>query len=418
MTIAGVVTEVTRPARGRQLRLRRVPDQRRRAAGPGAGDRRDHHHPGRAGVLRAAPTGRDRPAARPATTATRALYFDQMDRKLPIGHRPRRRPHLPQPRLPRRHPRRARLDQRHLRRRHQDQLRDCSCCTRSSPPACSAAGAVNAKALVFSVKGEDLLFLDYANIRLDDDTPADVRRPRPARRALRVGRLLLPTTPRRPHRPPARHRPDQRGRHRSGGRCAEFCTGELLPYVFADAEDERNQYTMVVHQVAARLRAGRAAPARTAPSASTATPAAPTTTWSTSSSTGSPTTPPARSGPAPVTGLGTINAFIRRLRSSLQPLRALIRADLPDTGARADLHRRTTRSPSSTCTTCRERAQRFVVGVVLRRGNRPQGGGRAGQPAVHHDRRAQQVRTAGGQQPDQGRPAGHRRARPSAWASS
>ena len=35
---------------------------------------------------------------------------------------------------------------------------------------------------------------------------------------------------------------------------AEFCSGELLPYVFADAEDERNQYTMVIHQVAARLR--------------------------------------------------------------------------------------------------------------------------------------------------------------------
>ena len=34
---------------------------------------------------------------------------------------------------------------------------------------------------------------------------------------------------------------------------AEFCRDELLPYVFADAEDERNQYTMVVHQVAARL---------------------------------------------------------------------------------------------------------------------------------------------------------------------
>src|SRR6202000_2824497 len=29
--------------------------------------------------------------------------------------------------------------------------------------------AVNAKALVFSVKGEDLLFLDQANVRLDDD---------------------------------------------------------------------------------------------------------------------------------------------------------------------------------------------------------------------------------------------------------
>ena len=34
---------------------------------------------------------------------------------------------------------------------------------------------------------------------------------------------------------------------------AEFCRDELLPYVFADVEDERNQYTMVVHQVATRL---------------------------------------------------------------------------------------------------------------------------------------------------------------------
>ena len=39
----------------------------------------------------------------------------------------------------------------------------CSCCTRSSTPACSAGEAHNTKMLVFSVKGEDLLFLDYAN---------------------------------------------------------------------------------------------------------------------------------------------------------------------------------------------------------------------------------------------------------------
>jgi hypothetical protein len=44
---------------------------------------------------------------------------------------------------------------------------------------------------------------------------------------------------------------------------AEFCSSELLPYVFADAEDERNQYTMVIHQVAARLRRRRSPPAGT-----------------------------------------------------------------------------------------------------------------------------------------------------------
>ena len=35
---------------------------------------------------------------------------------------------------------------------------------------------------------------------------------------------------------------------------AEFCEEELLPFVFADAEDERAQYTMLIGQVAARLR--------------------------------------------------------------------------------------------------------------------------------------------------------------------
>src|SRR5690606_16277343 len=34
---------------------------------------------------------------------------------------------------------------------------------------------------------------------------------------------------------------------------AEFCADRLLPYVFADADDERQQYTMGVHAVAAGL---------------------------------------------------------------------------------------------------------------------------------------------------------------------
>ena len=52
--------------------------------------------------------------------------------------------------------------------------------------------AVNTKALVFSVKGEDLLFLDHPNVKLDDDLRAKYARLRPARRAVRLGRLLLP----------------------------------------------------------------------------------------------------------------------------------------------------------------------------------------------------------------------------------
>jgi len=225
------------------------------------------------------------------------------------------------------------------------------------------ARATNAKALIFSVKGEDLLFLDYANVRLNDDLCAV------------YARLGLPAEPFRSvgfYAPPITG--DLTGRPHVTGRTsgvaafwwtlAEFCAGELLPYVFADAEDERNQYTIVVHQVTTRLRLD-AAPAgsdggvvldgrtcrtydelvdlivdRLSDEHSRAD-------WA-----------------GPVTGLGTVNAFIRRLRSSLTPLRALIRADLTDTGGRAiatlnqqvtvvDLHH------------LHERAQRFVVGVVL-----------------------------------------------------
>ena len=58
------------------------------------------------------------------------------------------------------------------------------------------ARAVNAKALVFSVKGEDLLFLDQPNVRLDDDLRTDLCRAWPARRALRVSGLLGAADPR------------------------------------------------------------------------------------------------------------------------------------------------------------------------------------------------------------------------------
>ena len=46
----------------------------------------------------------------------------------------------------------------------------------------------------------------------------------------------------------------------------EFCAGELLPFVFADAEDERTEYTMLIAQVRAKedwlWTEGRGAPPR------------------------------------------------------------------------------------------------------------------------------------------------------------
>jgi hypothetical protein len=223
--------------------------------------------------------------------------------------------------------------------------------------------AVNAKALVFSVKGEDLLFLDHANVRLDDELRA------------RYAQLGLPAEPFASagfYAPPIPH--DTTGRPHVTGRTsgvapfwwtiAEFCFGNLLPYVFADAEDERNQYTMVVHQVATRLRLD-ASVAGTDGAVSLAGVMVRTYEELVDLIIDKLTDDATRQDWAgPVTGIGTINAFIRRLRSSLRPLRPIIRADLSDTPTRAistanqqvtvvDLHN------------LPERAQRFVVGVVL-----------------------------------------------------
>ena len=115
------------------------------------------------------------------------------------------------------------------------------------------ARAVNAKALVFSVKGEDLLFLDQANVHLDDDLRAQYAAlGLPAEPFASAG-FWAPPIP-----------DDQTGRPNVTGRTSgveafwwtpkEFCAQQLLPYVFADAEDERQQYTIVIHQVANRLR--------------------------------------------------------------------------------------------------------------------------------------------------------------------
>jgi uncharacterized protein len=222
--------------------------------------------------------------------------------------------------------------------------------------------SVNAKALVFSVKGEDLLFLDHRNQRLDGNLIADYAElGLPAGAFASVG-FYAPPTP-----------DDPSGRPFVAGRTsgvtafwwtlAEFCTGELLPYVFADAEDERNQYTMVIHTVAARLRREATPVGDGAVSingeilrtydalvefiADQLLEEESRKLWA-----------------GPVTGVGTVNAFLRRLRSSLKPLRAIVRGDLPE----APVRRVTTEGKQVTVVDLHnlpERAQRFVVGVVL-----------------------------------------------------
>jgi DNA helicase HerA-like ATPase len=225
------------------------------------------------------------------------------------------------------------------------------------------ARAVNAKALVFSVKGEDLLFLDTPNVHLDDDLRAAYAQLGLAAEPFASVAFYAPPIPE-----------DQTGRPNVTGRTsgvaafwwtpAEFCAQDLLRYAFADAEDERNQYTSVIHQVAARLRLdavpyGNNGSVRLDDDV--------VTTYEElvdviAARLTDEATRPQWAGP--VTGVGTINAFLRRLRSSLRPLRPIIRSDLTGAAQR----RISTQDQQVTVVdlhNLHERAQRFVVGVVL-----------------------------------------------------
>jgi DNA helicase HerA-like ATPase len=227
------------------------------------------------------------------------------------------------------------------------------------------ADAANTKALIFNVKGEDLLFLDHTNLALPDD------------QVIRYSALGLPTGPFGSvalYAPPLRDDPNaspdvatrQLDVTSFFWTVAQFCREELLPFLFADAEDDRQQYTMVVHNVTAHLRqavqAGEVGDGAVEIDGQVVR--------------GfddlvelieqkvDPDGPDQWAGRA--MGIGTVNAFLRRLHGSRRHLRHLIRADVPRPERHlvefdraqvtvVDLHN------------LNDRAKRFVVGVVLRK---------------------------------------------------
>ncbi len=227
------------------------------------------------------------------------------------------------------------------------------------------AEAANTKALIFNVKGEDLLFLDHRNIRLDADAEA-----RYAKLGLPAGPFDSVAVKAPPRRGDPNAGPDTATRTTGVSSfywtIADFVTGELLPFVFADAEDERQQYTMVIHQVMRRLLEGE--------------PAGDDGKWRVDGVTVSTyhqlvelivdrlnddATAIEWAGRA--VGMGTINAFVRRLLSSQRALGSLIRADI---ARRDDRSIDTTGGAQVTVVDLHnlaERAQRFVVGVTVKR---------------------------------------------------
>jgi hypothetical protein len=226
---------------------------------------------------------------------------------------------------------------------------------------------VNARALVFNVKGEDLIFLDHPNTALDETATGGY--------AL-LGLPAGPFADVRVYAPPRRDDPAGTPdvSSRTAGvdpfywTLAEFCQQRLLPYVFADADDERQQYTMVVHAVTARL-AALAEPVDTGGSGAVVLAGVRLATYPdlVDHLVAQLSDEETRNGWAGGgIGLGTINAFARRLVASKRDLARLIRGDL---AGRAPHTVNTAESAKVTVVDLHnlpDRAQRFVVGVVLR----------------------------------------------------
>ena len=229
--------------------------------------------------------------------------------------------------------------------------------------------AMHTKGLIFNVKGEDLLFLDHPNSRLETDQ---------RQRYSALGLAAAPFTsvgilaPPRPGDPNATL---ATGARHTGVRpffwtIADFCSQQLLPFLFADAEDERQQYTIVVQSVAARL----AQCVKESSGSDGSVRIEGTTVRRFSELVDEierrliPDDPDENPDPrwtGRAIGSGTINAFVRRLSASVRHVEHLIRADVSDAPAHAidldsnqltvvDIHQ------------LHDRAKRFVVGVVLR----------------------------------------------------
>ncbi|WP_426510835.1 ATP-binding protein [Dactylosporangium sp. McL0621] len=226
-----------------------------------------------------------------------------------------------------------------------------------------AGETANTRALIFNVKGEDLLFLDHPNSRLNQATEDAYAR---------LGLVAGPFPDVRVYAPPRAG--DSSGTPDVSSRLSgvdafywtltEFCADRLLPYVFADADDERQQYTMVVHSVTAHLaRVAQPAEGGVAVDGTRLNSYADLVDYLVDQLNDDATR---GQWAGNAIGLGTVNAFARRLIGSKKDLSRLIRGDL----AQRKPHQiNTAESAQVTVVDLHnlpDRAQRFVVGVTLR----------------------------------------------------
>jgi DNA helicase HerA-like ATPase len=231
------------------------------------------------------------------------------------------------------------------------------------------ADALNTKALIFNVKGEDLLFLDHPNTVL-----SEAERDRYRHLGLTPGAFGSVGVFAPPRRGDSSGSPDVASRMIGvtsfWWTLDEFCQEELLAFLFADAEDDRQQYTMIVHNVAARLKADAQPLADGGVSIDgrqvrTFRQLVDLIETKVNPGVDGDTTEQDRWA-GPRMGQGTVNAFIRRLHGAQRYVEHLVRADIAD----PDKHRIDFDAAQVTVVdlhNLNDRAKRFVVGVVLRK---------------------------------------------------
>jgi hypothetical protein len=222
------------------------------------------------------------------------------------------------------------------------------------------ARAVNTKALIFNVKGEDLLYLDRRNVSLD------------AGQRDRYVPLGLPADPFRSvsiYAPPKHGSktgaPDVASRHDGVTpffwSLAEFCADDLLPFLFAGAEDDRAHYSMVVYNVMARLHhATRLDDGGVVIDGREILTFRDLVDFITSKVQDEETR---YEWAGPAIGAGTVNAFVRRLHGAVRHVEHLIRGDLSNVHP-IELQKQVTVVDIHNLN---DRAKRFVVGVTVRR---------------------------------------------------
>ena len=223
--------------------------------------------------------------------------------------------------------------------------------------------AINTKALIYNVKGEDLLFLDRENLELDDEN-----RERYGRMGLAHGAFDSVDFWASPRRDDLVAAPDvssrQTGVTSYFWTLAEFCADGLLPFVFADAEDDRQQYTIVIHNVVAKLR-DAAAPLTDGGVAIDGETIAEFDALARLIADRLQDEATVGDWAGRAIGQGTVNAFIRRLFGAVGHLKHLIRGDVPNP-ERHRIHRQAQVTVVD-IHNLNDRAKRFVVGVTLRR---------------------------------------------------